>query len=233
MKKILLIVVAIMMAGVMSAQPFQSNKNNKVLPAKPMPAMMQAKVNRDIKAAPQEYRRMSTKPLDFGKKLSVSQKAKAQVTSKAAKAAPRRAAALLESYNAVGTDYSTKEQKMWTMSIGTLEGSEDPCLVNVLPVPTDIFPDQESIAVPYTLSEDGKLVIKPTVVGQIEGKEGTEYIILFSAVDEEGCIRMTVAEDGKITIGEFKAFAKNHDLEVSLLELPNIIKKAKQLGMLK
>ena len=71
MKKILLIVVAIMMAGVMSAQPFQSNKNNKVLPAKPMPAMMQAKVNRDIKAAPQEYRRMSTKPLDFGKKLSV------------------------------------------------------------------------------------------------------------------------------------------------------------------
>ncbi len=199
MKKILLIVVAIMMAGVMSAQPFQSNKNNKVLPAKPMPAMMQAKVNRDIKAAPQEYRRMSTKCLDFGKKLSVSQKAKAQVTSKAAKAAPRRAAALLESYNAVGTDYSTKEQKMWTMSIGTLEGSEDPCLVNVLPVPTDIFPDQESIAVPYTLSEDGKLVIKPTVVGEVEGDEGTEYIILFSAVDEEGCIRMTVAEDGKIT----------------------------------
>ena len=42
-----------------------------------------------------------------------------------------------------------------------------------------------------------------------------------------------ILEDGKITIGEFKAFAKNHDLEISLLELPNIIKKAKNLGMLK
>ena len=42
-----------------------------------------------------------------------------------------------------------------------------------------------------------------------------------------------ILEDGKITIGEFKAFVKNHDLEISLLELPNIIKKAKKLGMLK
>ena len=42
-----------------------------------------------------------------------------------------------------------------------------------------------------------------------------------------------ILADGKITISEFRTFAKNHDLKVSLTELPHVISEAKRLGMLK
>lgn len=42
-----------------------------------------------------------------------------------------------------------------------------------------------------------------------------------------------ILEDGKITMDEFKTFIKNHDLNVPLTELPNLIEKAKMLGLLK
>ena len=42
-----------------------------------------------------------------------------------------------------------------------------------------------------------------------------------------------ILADGKITISEFRAFAKHHNLNVSLLDLPNVIAEAKKIGMLK
>jgi hypothetical protein len=42
-----------------------------------------------------------------------------------------------------------------------------------------------------------------------------------------------ILEDGKVTIKEFVTFAKAHDLNVSLSELPQYIEKAKELGMMK
>ena len=42
-----------------------------------------------------------------------------------------------------------------------------------------------------------------------------------------------ILEDQKITIAEFMAFAKNHDLKVSLKEFPEVIKKAKEAGLIK
>lgn len=41
-----------------------------------------------------------------------------------------------------------------------------------------------------------------------------------------------ILADGKITISEFLTFVKNHDVDVSLADLPEIISKAKELGML-
>lgn len=41
-----------------------------------------------------------------------------------------------------------------------------------------------------------------------------------------------ILADGKITIKEFTAFAKKHQVNVSVMELPGIISKAKKLGML-
>ena len=41
-----------------------------------------------------------------------------------------------------------------------------------------------------------------------------------------------ILADGKITIEEFTTFAKKHQVNVSVLELPGIIAKAKKLGML-
>lgn len=42
-----------------------------------------------------------------------------------------------------------------------------------------------------------------------------------------------ILEDGKITIKEFTSFAKKHNVDISLKELPNIIKEAKKLGFIK
>ena len=42
-----------------------------------------------------------------------------------------------------------------------------------------------------------------------------------------------ILADGKITIKEFTSFAKKHNVDVSLKEMPNIIKEAKKLGFIK
>ena len=42
-----------------------------------------------------------------------------------------------------------------------------------------------------------------------------------------------ILEDGKITPLEFLSFAKNHDLKISLSELPKIIEEARKAGLLK
>jgi hypothetical protein len=41
-----------------------------------------------------------------------------------------------------------------------------------------------------------------------------------------------ILADGKITISEFTSFAKKHNVNVSLLDLPRVIAEAKKLGML-
>ena len=42
-----------------------------------------------------------------------------------------------------------------------------------------------------------------------------------------------ICEDDKITVQEFLTFTRNHDLKLSITELPGIIKKAKELGFIK
>ena len=42
-----------------------------------------------------------------------------------------------------------------------------------------------------------------------------------------------ILEDGKITVREFRTFVKNHDLDISLMELPRVIKESKKRGLIK
>ena len=42
-----------------------------------------------------------------------------------------------------------------------------------------------------------------------------------------------ILADGKITIREYRTFANNHDLDISLTELPHVIEEAKKMGLLK
>ena len=42
-----------------------------------------------------------------------------------------------------------------------------------------------------------------------------------------------ILEDGKITIREFMTFAKHHDLDVSITELPRVKEEAKKRGLIK
>ena len=58
---------------------------------------------------------------------------------------------------------------------------------------------------------------------------------LIRQYDTDPALRKEVEEilaDGKITISEFRTFAKNHNVNVSLMDLPKIIAEAKKLGML-
>ena len=182
MKKILLIAMAVMVAGMTSAQTFRSNKNAKVLPGKPMPTLVQAKTDGVIKAAPQLRSRIIKGNLELGEQLTLSQKAlqSLKITSPAAvKAAPRKAASLRDSYTASGNNYSSKITDVWTMTTGTIAESGEPCLTNVIPVPS-VLSGQEAISVPYTMVND-TLIIKPTPVAEVDDEEyGKLYIMLFS-----------------------------------------------------
>ncbi len=42
-----------------------------------------------------------------------------------------------------------------------------------------------------------------------------------------------ILKDGKITPKEFLAFSKKHDLDLSLKDLPEVIKQAKEAGLIK
>ena len=41
-----------------------------------------------------------------------------------------------------------------------------------------------------------------------------------------------ILADGRISITEFMNFAKKHDVNISLTELPNYVKQAKELGFI-
>ena len=41
-----------------------------------------------------------------------------------------------------------------------------------------------------------------------------------------------ILADGKITIREFRTFAKNHDLDISLKDLPKVVAEAKKHGLI-
>ena len=204
MKKTLLIAMTVLMAGMAGAQTLKSNRNDKVLSAMQRPAMTQVKMEAPVKAA-QIHSKMTKKTgIDIGQELTLSKKAQQslKITSRAtAFSSSRKAPSLLESYTALGTNYSTNNKDYWTMSSGILTdtdtGEEKPCLINVIPVP-EVFSEVEAIGVFYTQNEN-EIVIPPTVVGEGEDEEGKFYILLFSAVDEEGCIRMTIDEEGKLS----------------------------------
>ncbi len=42
-----------------------------------------------------------------------------------------------------------------------------------------------------------------------------------------------ILADGKVSITEFMAFAKKHDVDISLADLPKYVEQAKQLGFIK
>ncbi len=42
-----------------------------------------------------------------------------------------------------------------------------------------------------------------------------------------------ILADGKITISEFLTFARKHDVDISLADLPKYVEQAKQLGFIK
>ena len=205
MKKIitfraLLIVMAAMIGCMANAQLLNSNKTGKVYSAVQRPAMMQVKKDAPVKEPIQMHNKMVKKKLNLGQQLTLSQNAQVSLNpnlSFQTQTSSRKAAALKSTYTAIGTNYSTKVKESWTLKSGTLSDGTTPCLIDVIPVP-EKFAELESIAVPYT-QNDNEIVIQPIVVTTLEEDGNTIYVLLFSAVDEKGCIRLTINEDGKLT----------------------------------
>lgn len=203
MKKILLIVMAAMMGGMANAQALKSNRSDKVMQVTQRPTMTQVKMDAPTKEPIQMHNKMVTKDLNMGQQLTLSQNAQVSVNPNLcfqAQKSFRKAATLKKSYTALGTNYSTKSKESWTLKSGTIdvEGTMTPCLYDVIPVP-EKFAALESIAVPYT-QNDNEIVIQPTVVTTVEEEDGTTiYVLLFSAVDEDGCIRLSIDDNGKLT----------------------------------
>lgn len=59
---------------------------------------------------------------------------------------------------------------------------------------------------------------------------------LVKQYETDQALQAEVAEilaDGKVSMAEFFAFAKRHDVAISLDELPKYLEQAKQLGFLK
>ncbi len=199
MKKILLIAMAAMMVGVTNAQVLKSSKGNKEFSATQRPALMEVKKEKAVKQFPLMQSKYTTTSLNMGQQLSLSQKAKKTLkacTPAAVKAAPAKASALKDSYLALGTNRATNVKDYWTLKTGVNE-NQAPCLIDVLPLPKALD-TLKAIAIPYEQVED-KITIKPTVVAQGEDEEGAYYILLFSGVDENGNINLTVGEDGKLS----------------------------------
>ena len=199
MKKILLIAMAAMMVGVTNAQVLKSSKGNKEFSATQRPALMEVKKEKAVKQFPLMQSKYTTTSLNMGQQLSLSQKAKKTLkacTPAAVKAAPAKASALKDSYLALGTNRASNVKDYWTLKTGVNE-NQAPCLIDVLPLP-EALDSLKAIAIPYEQAED-KITIKPTVVAQGEDEEGAYYILLFSGVDEEGNINLTVGEDGKLS----------------------------------
>ena len=202
MKKFLLFALAAAMVCTAGAQSFNSSRGGKQVSVAQTPAMAQVKKVAPVQAAPMQYSKAVTTPLDLGNKLTLNKNVKqfTKVTAASSIAAPLKAAALQESYTGMGTNYESKATETWKMYPSVYkeeDGTSTPVLVDLIP---SIFEDG-SVGVAYT-EVDGEIVVEPTVVGTGTDKEGnTFYIMLFSAVDEEGCIRLSVSEDGRITTG--------------------------------
>ena len=59
---------------------------------------------------------------------------------------------------------------------------------------------------------------------------------LVAQYETDPALQAEVAEilaDGKITIQEFRTFAKKHDVQISLADLPKYLEEAKKLGFVK
>ena len=75
-------------------------------------------------------------------------------------------------------------------------------------------------------------ILEPTN-GEVKGMATVEQLIKQYETDK--ALQAEVAQivaDGKVTMMEFMAFAKKHDVAISLDELPKYMEQAKKLGFL-
>lgn len=114
----------------------------------------------------------------------------------------QRAGQIAPSYDASGKNYRSGESETWTLTSGTFEESEEPCLVNVIPSPFTNLPE---IPVAYSVDSKGDVTIPAQKVAQSvindEGSEKTLYVYLINPLtsSSDNSIHLTLGDDGSLT----------------------------------
>jgi len=143
--------------------------------------------------------------------------------------APRKAPTFRDSYTGKATDYFTKTDTAWVMqpAVAQLEdGTNVNVLVDVIPLEAQLkealsalYPN--GVPVEFTI-EDGAITIQPQAIASYEDEGVRNYVTLFCANsdDEDGVIRMQLADDGLlkvvngnwIALGEFAGVPFDEDM---------------------
>lgn len=109
-----------------------------------------------------------------------------------------------QEYYGHGVDYFANQPADWVMQRGTTTMDDEVVnfFIDMIPEPelfSELYPN--GIDVEYT--QDGNTItVKPQLIASIDDEENPEYVILFSATDQEGKIILTVGEDGSLTTVE-------------------------------
>ena len=205
MKKILLLAVAALMVGTANAQ-LQKKQNAGKPQAKQQVALTQKSSFKQYQLAGVKPGIKATAVGKMDKKNKMAKTFKGAVKVKNAKPAfqqfkARRASALLEKYEGMGTLRSTGAAVEWDVYTGTVT-MQDETTVNVIQnlIP-DIFGFEYGVLAPYSI-EGGNVVIPPTLVASFPDEEaptGTYYLFLESATSSDGSITLTLDDTGAIT----------------------------------
>ncbi|MCR4958398.1 MAG: hypothetical protein K6B13_07320, partial [Prevotella sp.] len=122
---------------------------------------------------------------------------------------PRKAPTFRDSYTGKATDYFTKTDTAWVMqpAVAQLEdGTSVNVLVDVIPLEAQLkealsalYPN--GVPVEFTI-EDGAITIQPQAIASYEDEGVRNYVTLFCANsdDEDGVIRMQLADDGLLKV---------------------------------
>lgn len=213
MKKLLTLALAAFMASsVCSAQSFSTKLSGKPQTKKVLPKLASQRINLSAPMVADD-----SKAVDFvagyNNKISksVSQQKKSVFTPvlRGIAGAPRKQPSMLESYVGYGFNYFDKKNVKWTMTPGQATKGENEEKVDVLwdviPVPA-IFANSgiNNIPAEYTYDEATKTITVPAqAILEIPAENGpTKYVLLFSAMTEDGSIIINVGDDGSLTVNE-------------------------------
>ena len=215
MKKFLTLALAALMASaVCSAQSLSTKQlSGKPQSKKVLPTLASQRLNLPAPKAADDSKAFRTvagyNNGKFSKAVSQQKKCTFTPALHGVAAAPRKELSMLENYVGYGFSNSVKKNVKWNMVPGTLEDSLGvkvaDVLWNIIPVPESFVNSGiESIPVEYTYDEEEKTITVPAqrVLTVYYENEPDCYILIFSELEDDGAIYITVGDDGSLSIDE-------------------------------
>ena len=193
MKKLLLIAIAALTVGSVNAQLLKKGTVSKPV-AQPRMMLLKASQQKKFEVAGEK---VGVKAFDKTFKVFNGSVKASDIKPVVRDFKAARAGAVQPKYEGNGTLRSKNEATSWEMLSGTATDGTT-LLCNVIP---NIFGFENGVIVEYTAVEGG-IVIQPQLVASFpheSAPNGTFYIFLEDAASNDGSIRMTIDDEGRIT----------------------------------